>query len=230
MAVVRFGGVISGIRGTIGGVTFSANGTACYAKSWARPPAMNSEKQRLCRARLVLGAVAWAALDQGDKDAWDAFAADPNEMDYDFQGDQRFITGFQWFTRCASRRIGVGLEVSATPPSGVAATAVTGFGLTIYGGGAGGSVVSWDGSQFIEDDSAVVVMSFSPRTGGADSWVNWKQVLAKYDPGDTGESVDAEYRAAFGDLSVGWKCWARIYKQAFAGNRSVAASASTILE
>lgn len=191
---------------------------------------MNAEKQRMSRARLVVGSVGWTAMSQEEKDAWDAFAEDPNEIDYDGWGEQRFLSGFQWYCRCASRRMVVGLEPSATPPSGVGATAVTGFGITMYGAGAGGSVASWDSSQFLADDSAIIVMSFSTRTGGADSWVNWKQILAKYNPGDTGESVDAEYRAAFGDLPALWKCWARIYKQAVAGNRSLGASATDILE
>ncbi len=229
MAVVQFGGTVVGLRGTIGGITFSENGSAAYAKAWARPPAMNAAKQTLQRIRMVDASTGWQALNAGEKTDWNNFAAAPNEIDYDGFGAQRFLSGFQWYCRCVTRRASVGLAASNTPPSGAAATAVTGFSVTMVGSGGGGSTADWDGSQWAVDDSCVIVMAFSPRVGGSDCWVNWKQILAKYQPGDTQESVDSEYRAAFGDLPSGWRCWARIYKQALAGNRSVAASSTVLL-
>jgi hypothetical protein len=229
MAIVHFGPSVIGIRGTIGGITFSANKTAPYCKQWARPPSSSTPKQTLTRSTLADNATLWAALDQGVKDNWDSFAAAPNELDYDPWSFQRFLTGFQWFARAQQRRSSLSLANPGPVPSGTAATSITSLRIDLQSTFDGVSVVQYDDNQFAPGEAIILFLSITPGTGARDSFRNWKLVLAQVNPPNGGVSIHAAWRAAFGAIPAGWKAFALAYKQADPGNRSTAAATDTIV-
>lgn len=229
MARVQFGATVTGLSGTVNGITFSRNAAGAYAKPWARPPLSRTASQSASRSRLSDAAQAWAGLSSGEKAAWDAFALAPNEDDYDPWGDPRFLSGFQWFTRACARRALVGLDPDVAVPTGAALAAPTGFSLTIETPGSGASTVAWDSAEFDTGESAILFLAPTTSIAAADVWRGWALVLALQDPGDTGETITDEVLAAFGNLQPGWSVYGRLFNQAELGNRSTPAVTSTVI-
>jgi hypothetical protein len=230
MAIVQFGATVSGIRGTIGGVTFSANRTANYAKQYSRPPLSRTQKQILTRAALVDNSILWAGLTQQERDDWDTFAyPNDNEHDFDPWGVRRYLTGFQWFCRAQQRRSSLALTNPGPVPSGPAATAITGLLLDIKTYSAGGSWLTYDDNQFAAGEAIILYLAFIPGGEQRDAFRNWKLIFAQQDPINGGYDIHTQYTAAFGSLSTGWKCYGLAFKQAEAGNRSVAATATDVV-
>ncbi len=228
MAVVQFGVTVTGIRGTVGGLTFSANKGASYAKSFARPPSSHTPGQVEQRSRTVTAATAWSALTAGEKANWDAFALAPNENDYDPWGSLRYLTGFQWFVRSTTRRAAVGLSPSANTPSGAGLAAITGLTLSVDSNPGGNSNLAYDSGQFGATVSLIVFAAITPSQGGADAFTLWRQVWAEQNPNDTTTDIQSGLLAAFGIVPAGWKCYVRAFRQAEYGNRSSVATADAI--
>jgi hypothetical protein len=226
MAQVQFGATVTGIRGTINGLTFSANSTSNYVKSWARPPLSRSAALSLSRSRLTTAANQWQALSAGERTAWDAFAAAPNEPDYDAWGNQRWITGFQWFVRATARRALAGLDYDVTPPTGAGLAAPSGFALYADAPGTGSAAVSWDSGEFAAGTVAILYLAPTPSQAAIDVWRGWKLTLALQDPGDTGEDLTALLEPIFGSIPASWWFFGRLFLQAELGNRSAAAVTS----
>lgn len=221
MARTKLGVLVVGIRGTVGGITHSANKSGTYCKAWSRGARTPTEAQNAGRANLSTMGALWAALDAGDKTDWENFAADPNELDYDQFGDQYWLSGFGWFTRAQMRRMLVGEDPDGDVPSGAAASAPTGLAVTASNGSPGTVEIAWDSATFGATDSVIAFMVPSFSAGAAWITSGWLLVLALENPGDTGEDVSSEFATLFGDLTAGQRIYSRIYKQALEGNRSV---------
>jgi hypothetical protein len=224
MAIIKPGIAIAGIRGKLGGLIFSENATACYCKLYGRATKQHSTKQVESRSRLVTAAGGWKDLSAGEKTDWNDFAADPNELDYDPWGDQRFLTGFQWFVRATDRRALVSLAASATPPSGAAAPAPTSLTAEVHEPTGDPSLIGWDSASFAADYSAIIYTAMTPSAGVTDVFAGWKLAAAVQNPGDTGEDISAGLLSAFGSFPAGWWCFVRVFSQAPEGNRSLVAT------
>jgi len=230
MAIVQFGATVSGIRGTIGGVTFSANRTANYAKQYSRPPVSRTIKQISTRAALVDNSILWAGLTPQDRLDWETFAyPNDNEHDFDPWSVRRYLTGFQWFCRAQQRRSSLALTNPGSVPSGPAATAITGLALDIHNYGAGGSWVSYDDAQFASGEALILYLAFNAGGEQKDAFRNWKLIFAVQDPVDGGYDIHTQYTDAFGSLSAGWNAYGMAFKQAEAGNRSIAVTQKVVV-
>jgi len=228
MAIVKFGPTVIGIRGTIGGVTFSANSTAAYAKQWSRPPASRTSKQVETRNSMVENAQMWTDLSDAEKLEWNVYAGKPAETDFDPWGFQRFLSGFQWFCRAQQRRSTLDLVNPGDSCEAPAPAPITGLVITVETG-TGDSWVTWDDDIFDVDDAIIMYLAFSPNTGAADAFRNWKMILALQNPPNGGVSFHALYQAAFGNIPAGFKCFCLAYKQHPAGDRSTLASTNAMV-
>lgn len=107
MAITKIGPPLSGIRGTIGGVTYSANGASTYAKAWSKGPNPRTPKQSTERTFLSRMPALWGALTPAQRAAWRTFAADPAQELFNSLGDGYFASGYNWFVKCNIRNLRV---------------------------------------------------------------------------------------------------------------------------
>jgi hypothetical protein len=220
MAKALFGPTVVGLRGTIGGITFSANKSGPYAKAFGRPPYSAGPKMQLPRGLLVSTARAYAALTPAEKAAWKAYALAPVEPDYDPWGSLRYLSGFQWWQRAGLRRQGMGDPPTVTVPT-TAMTAPAGCTLTAGHPGAVLTIaLAWTGGTFGANQYATAYIAIRSGGGLQYSTTGYLSMLQTKTPGNTGENITAAVYAAFGDPPVGSLLFCRLWKQAPLGNRS----------
>lgn len=117
MAIIKLGPPIAGIRGTIGGITFSENMACTYAKLWSRGPNPRTPKQSTERSFLSDMPILWNALSDAQRDAWRAFAADPAQEKTNALAEAYYASGYNWFCTCNVRLFRVGRADIQNPPA-----------------------------------------------------------------------------------------------------------------
>ncbi len=99
MAKIKLGPTVVGIRGTIGGITFTENKSGPFARAWSRGANPRAPLQSAQRGRLGSIPDLWRALTPAEQAAWDAFAALPAQDQTDRFGDTFSLSGFGFFTK-----------------------------------------------------------------------------------------------------------------------------------
>ncbi len=117
MAITKLGPLLSGIRGTVGGVTFSENGAGTFAKIWSPPSQPMTEKQTTQRSHLSRIPDLWRALTTVQKDAWATFAALPAQELFNSLGVSYYNSGYLWFAKCNTRLLRIGRSPIVAVPS-----------------------------------------------------------------------------------------------------------------
>jgi hypothetical protein len=116
MAIIKFGALVVGARGTIGGVTYSANKSGPYARAWGHGSNPRTVAQSITRADMGGLGARWLAISSSERDDWDSFAADAANELTNSLGETYFLSGWQWFAK--TRLFGGGAESpDEFPPS-----------------------------------------------------------------------------------------------------------------
>lgn len=100
MALVKFGTIIVGVRGTVGGATLSANKAGPYAKQWAKGANPKSNKQMTGRSSVAFYAQRWQLITAAQRTLWNSFASAPAQQKINSLGEPYFVSGFNWFVAC----------------------------------------------------------------------------------------------------------------------------------
>ncbi len=108
MAILALQAPVSGIRGKVGGVVYSANGSGPYLKAWGKGSNPRSERQTTHRANLVIYSQSWREITAGERTDWDTYAALPAQDKENSLGETYSASGFAWFIQInlARRQVG----------------------------------------------------------------------------------------------------------------------------
>lgn len=129
MAIVEFGGGITNITGSIAGWTFQRNRAGAIIRRKPQQSKSATIKQVQQQADFVAFIQAFQELSPGDKLAWDAFAIS-NSKENSF-GQERILTGQNWFTTINSARARLGLAQLDVPAGNDLPESITGFNLVV---------------------------------------------------------------------------------------------------
>lgn len=99
MAIAKFAAPVSGLRGTVGGITYSANGSGPYVKAWSRSANPRTTLQSDQRGRIATRAAAWRNLTNAQRDDWIDYADDPAQLRTNSLGETFFASGFNWYVK-----------------------------------------------------------------------------------------------------------------------------------
>jgi len=98
MALVKFGGGIVKMSGSIAGNTFARNRSGDYVRSWKKPVNPHSDRQEVMRAVVSFLAEYWHdVLTAAKRGLWDTYAA--AVLTKNRLGDDINLTGFNHFIR-----------------------------------------------------------------------------------------------------------------------------------
>lgn len=118
MAKILLGPTVIGIRGTVGGMTFSQNRGGPYARSWHKPPNPRSTAQLAQRSNLAEHAINWRNLSAANKATWDAYAALPAQALTDSLGQTYYASGYNWYITTNTNLVHIGGAAAVAAPAG----------------------------------------------------------------------------------------------------------------
>lgn len=105
MAKTKLAAPLSGLRGTIGGLTYSENSSGTFVKPWAPPSNPKTTPQTTQQSHLARMPGLWAALTPTQRADWNTFAALPAQQLFDSLGQSYYASGWNWFVKCNIRLI-----------------------------------------------------------------------------------------------------------------------------
>jgi hypothetical protein len=224
MAIIKLTAPIAGIRGSIAGITYTANKAGNYAKSWAKPPKSRTQNQSYQRALLSLAPQVWRdTLDSDDRDDWDTYAALPAQARTNSLGETYYCSGFNWFVIINLARIRAGQALSTSPPAGTTPATPTLTTFIAETGDVDDSAITypedeWDGYYM------VLHVAQYRSTGLLQKTSSYFEVLVDTSPGSTEQDFQSEMEAVFGALRVGSRFFIRAFRQSTEGRRSAPAT------
>ena len=231
MALVKLGETIIGLRGTIGGLTFSANKNGPYCKKLVVPVATRTILQSVMRSRFAAIRADWSACTPEQVAAWEALAADPPEVDYNPFGEIIYLSGSAWHMRVNMRRLEAGDEIERDCPENTPVVPPVSFGLTIYPSSdeIDASVFSYTEGDF---DGFYAALRLSVCRGAVRNVqsTGWMTIWCGTVEGDTETVITEELVGAFGGVYVGQKVFGELRKQSPSGIRSTQLTATAIVE
>jgi len=119
MALVKFGGGITQMSGSIAGNTFARNRFGNYVRTRTKPVNPNTTLQAAARSRIGSLTQAWrAALENSERLSWSTYAGSVSMKNK--LGESINLTGFNHFVRSNSVRLQVGKVVLEPGPTTLA--------------------------------------------------------------------------------------------------------------
>lgn len=221
MAIVTIALPVTGIRGTISGVVFSANKSGPYAKGLSPCTNPRSIGQLSQRGYLAQAGAKWRTLTPAEQADWATFAATPPEDDYNSLNELYLLSGFGWFTRIFTRRHRTGqvedlLAPVATP---TAAPATMTLELHESTGAAADATFGYTIGEFATY-YAILMLSIAPGLGSnvqsSRYLINWEGLGV----GATETDFGIAYWNTFGVTQIGQRFFAQLFRQSPSGIRS----------
>jgi len=230
MALVQLGETIIGLRGTIGGLTFSANKNGPYCKKLVVPVAKNSILQSEKRSWFSRIRLDWAKCTEEQIAAWEALASDPPEVDTNPFGEQIFLSGSAWHCRVNMRRLQAGDGIERDCPANVPVEPPDTFTLTVYPSSdeVHDSVFGYTEGDF-EGCYAALRLAVSSSVVRNVQSTGWMTVWCGVVEGETETVIDEELVQAFGEVYEGQKVFGELRRQSTSGIRSTALLATALV-
>jgi hypothetical protein len=219
MAILTFGAPVTGIRGTIGGITYSGNKSGPYAKIWSRGANVRTPPQSVDRLLLAALAARWRTLSAGHRADWDTFAADPAQELTNSLMQPYYISGFLWWLKISRQLIRAGrlpLESGWNVTKPTAPPILT---LRVSAG-AVTSQITYAAGTWGTDSDCIIDMCIGQSIGAAAKPLNPLCLCAHQLPAGTALDISANIANCFGSVQLGQRAFAEISRQHRLGYRS----------
>jgi len=118
MAKIKTTSLLAEIRGALGGVVFSSNGSGFYAKQLVLPVQPRTPAQTAHRAVFSDAVRQYGTMTAPQIAAWIAYAADPTNTRYDYFGDPYLPSAINQYAAVNMLRAAAGLARTNTAPTG----------------------------------------------------------------------------------------------------------------
>lgn len=232
MALIKLGEMVSGIRGTIGGVTYSANKSGLYAKSWGKSPALQTIYQTPIRAIIGSLSAQWRDLTAGERGDWDIWAADLAQERTNSLGEPYYLSGYGQFCAVNTRLLSASHAILTTAPVGAypAAPAITACEFFYKTVGAYARIaVMYNAGTFPAGTAIITYTRYVPQGIWSVAHSGWIRLDAKYDPGVIGRALyGTVWSNRYPQPAVGDQLFWRVYKQSAESLRSPVITATSI--
>lgn len=228
MAIIKVQAPVAGIRGTIGGITYSANKAGPYAKAWSRGSNPKTDFQTAQRRTLSTIPALWNALNGAEQLAWDTFAALPAQDRTNPLGETFSASGYNWFTICNTRLINMGRPpITATPIiARPASPTISTLQLPFLENQI--AKITYPSGEWTPTQDQVIEIGVVNSTGRTVAPNTLLQLLLDQDPPDTDQVFRVPYLDRWNLVGPAYKGFARAYRQTTEGIRSAPGTASFI--
>lgn len=158
--------VYTQVSGSVGGATYARNRGGMYSRGRAMPSNPQTSFQTVVRNATAGLTAAWSqTLTQDQRDAWGVYAA--NVPILDRLGDQRLISGINWYVRNNVPRVQAGLDVVQDASTVFTLPAFTVNSVTVDVSSSNAAIAFVDSDSWaIEDGGAMLVYVSRPVSPG----------------------------------------------------------------
>ena len=228
MAIVKFGVTVVGVRGTVGGLTFSENKAGPFVKQWAKGSNPKTQLQTSQRSLLAQMPSAWRDLSNAERAAWDTFAALPAQDLINPLGETYSISGFGWFAKINIRLLAVGRPIRDPVPvqARPSAPAITDLEFPFLDGET--AFVQYASGEFDPDFDLILQVAQAASVGRSAPPSGFAEYVTTQGPNDTETSFAIPYVNRLGLGNPSLKGFLRLYRQTTDGLRSSAGSAAFV--
>lgn len=182
------------MSGSMAGETASRNRGGQYFRTRAQPVQPRTASQQQAKARFSDASIAWRALTDNQRAAWNAFAQSFTVMNS--LGAASHLTGHQAFVKCGTTAVLLGDSLPTTPPA-----------LPSFGANPCTAIEVTYGSQLlaatcgtIPADTSIMVFGAPALSVGRSFCSGWR-FLKKFTTATNGKlTVTTEYTAKFGAI------------------------------
>ncbi len=222
MAKLAFAAPVSGLRGKVGGVIYSANKAGPYLKPWGRSSNPQAVAQVAQRNALATLAKDWSSITPAQRTAWDTYAALPAQDFTDSLGATYSASGFNWYIKINCQLLSVGDVATPTAPVLVRPTAPTNRQTLLR---VSSSVNDSLVRVFIAEFAGMALVLSTRYFPNSDRLVfpnrefltfTIKPVIAD------NNFIQTELETLFGDIALGGRGFFWLYRQDAQGQRSLA--------
>lgn len=231
MAIIKLGATVVGVRGTLGGLTYSANGGGPYVRQYQRKAPQVTAAVREQAANFAGLGRQWQQLSAAQRADWATLAGVDPEPHYNALGELVPATGWSYFTFCNRRRYLVGLSSLDDAPTGTEATVpddMPSYNLVTDAGASPSFLATWLNTAGDPTDILVVfcrVFGGSGVGGVAFGGVFVSSVLYEDDSFD----LTDEWLAAMGEVQPGWGSLTTLCVQRESGLRGAPRTTSQLV-
>lgn len=228
MAIIKVQSPVAGIRGTVGGITYSANKSGPYAKAWSRGANPRTDAQTNQRRSLSTIPALWIALSGAQQSAWDTFAALPAQDRTNSLGEIFSASGYNWFTICNTRLLNIGrATIQATPAiARPASPTISSLQLPFLTGQI--AKITYPSGEWTASQDQVIEIGVVNSIGRTVEPTNFLQLKLDQDPPDTDNVFRVPYLDRWNLVGSGYKGFLRAYRQTAEGIRSAPGTANFI--
>lgn len=230
MAIIEFGSMVVGARGTVGGNIFSANKAGPYVRTWSKGGNPRTPRQTDNRNVLARFATAWGLLSQAERDDWDDYADDPAQELENSLGIAYFASGFAWYVKINSANDQAGSTIRDDAPTLVPLAASTIGALQLFktSGSTFSRVLLTAGSANLTELHAVFLRLFNSEgrqvaSSGLIFMINEVPNVARR------LDIQAEMETAFGIIATGQTGFCTIFPQDSEGRRGPPSTATGVV-
>ena len=228
MAIIKLGVTVVGIRGTIGGMTFSVNKSGPYARAWSKGSNPRTTAQTAERSTLGSIPALWRDLTPGQKAFWNAFAALPAQERTNPLGETFFASGYNWFTIINTRLINMSRAPRISIPTQSRPSAPTISSLVLPFLPQQATKITYPSAEFDPDFDQVIDIGVVISTGRTVSVRNFLQLKLDQNPPDSDNEFVTPYIDRWNLNGTQVKGFAEVFRQTTDGLRSSAGVASFI--
>lgn len=230
MAIVKFGIVVTGIRGSLGGTIFSANKAGPFCRQWSRPVNPRSLKQQTQRSRLSSHGPYWLALTQAQRDDWDTYAAAAPQEKTNSLGEAYHASGYNWFCQINTHLLLSDRARRSVFPSVAAPAAPTiseGYCTSPVDNNIDLSI--WFPSLHFDGYDCIIFAAFAPRTTPIWITTGFRGCHFTVSTFNSWTYCGLVGRSYFGEQHENQKVFFKVYKQTTQGRRSAATTLSALV-
>lgn len=232
MAIIVYGAPVDEVRGTIGGVTFSANRAGSYAKGWRRPTDPATPDQMAKRASINALPNAWRGLTTLQQNGWNTFATTPPETLTNSLGQTYTLSGYGWFCKLNARRLTVGQTILSAAPAATPATAppLNYLVMHVYGTGPNAYCAYFSPNWPNATDYFILQLALATGPGQKTMTTHFHNLYAAQPGNGTGIIVyTTRGGEVFGQTQVGQRFFYRGWLQSQYGIRGTAVTGYTTI-
>lgn len=179
MAIVSYGGGVTGIRGKLGGSTFCANGAGSYVHAFRKPLYHCSVTQSIIRWRMALIRSTWSALSDSLRSDWGTWAHLPAQARVNSLGVTYYLSGWQAFMGLNLALFCANITPRSVVPTSAAPSAPTVYSISwVKSGASMDFLIDIEPTEFSISDCIIVRASFDPfgTTSVPRAW--WHQIYS----------------------------------------------------